>query len=140
MPEEGNFHRITLEDNWTTTHFRPSIPSFHPGPPTQLISLRSQYDTYPVPEYENNMVQHPNPYIEYIYRNVSEPSVFVGPFDFGQRPPQYYYPSSNILISPQFRQHSVSPLIPGSSSTHYVSNFDQQVCHGLSWPLEIPLN
>ena len=135
MPDEGNFRRMTLEDNRTTTHFRPPIPNFHPGPPTQLTSLRSQYDTYPVPEYGNYMVQHPNPYLEYpvgfdIHRNVSGPPVFVGPFDFGQRPPQYYYPSPNILISPQIPQHSVSPLIPGSSSTNYLGNFAQQVCHG----------
>jgi hypothetical protein len=63
------------------------------------------------------------------------------PYDFGQRPkPQYYYPSSSptppnstlLSESPQNFQHlSVSPLIPGSSSTHYLGN-DQQVRHGLS--------
>ena len=160
---------MIVEDNRTTTHFRPPIPNFHPGPPTQLTSLRSQYDPYPVPEYGNYMVQHPNPYIEYpvgfdIYGNVSGPSLYVGhlvgnlasnnryppqpmhsgpgpevhqhpgfPYDFGQRQtPQYYYPTPpNILISPQIPQHlSVSPLIPGSSSAHYLGNFDQQVCHG----------
>ena len=55
------------------------------------------------------------------------------PYDFGQRPtPQYYYPTPpNILVSPQIPQHlSVSPLIQGSSPTHYLGNFDQQVRHG----------
>ena len=160
---------MTVEDNRTTTHFRSPIPSFHPGPPTQLTPLRSQYDSYPVPEYGNYMVQHPNPYVEYpvgfdIYGHVSGPSLYVGhlvgnlasnnryplqpmqsgpgpevhqhpgfPYDFGQRPtPQYYYPTPpNILISPQIPQHfSASPLIPGSSSTHYLGNFDQQVRRG----------
>jgi hypothetical protein len=156
-----SFRRMTLEDNRSATHFRHPIP-FYPGPPTQLTPLRSQYDSYPVPEYGSYMVQHPNPYVEYPvgYGNVSGPSLYPGhpvgnlasnncyplqlgpgpevhqhpgfPYDFGQRPmPQYYYPTPpNMSISPQIPQHlSVSPLIPGSS-TRYMGNFDQQVCHG----------
>jgi len=74
---------MTVEDNRTAIQFKQPIPSFHPGPPTQLTPLRSQYDPYPVPEYGNYMVQHPNPYVEYpvgfdIYGNVSGPSLYLG--------------------------------------------------------------
>ncbi|KAF8798039.1 ARM repeat-containing protein [Phlegmacium glaucopus] len=160
-----NLRRMTAEDNRTAIQFKQPVPSFHPGPPTQLTPLRSQYDLYSVPEYGNYMAQHPNPYVEYpvgfdIYGNVSGPSLYLGhlvgnlapnnryplplqsihsgpgtevhhhpgfPYDFGQRPtPQFYYPTPNMLISPQIPQHlPVSPLIPGSS-TPYLSNFDQQ--------------
>lgn len=74
---------MTIEDNRTATHLRQPIPSFHPGPPTQLTPLRPQYEPYPVPEYGSYMVQHSNPYVEYpvgldIYGNVSGPSLYLG--------------------------------------------------------------
>lgn len=78
-----SLRRMPSDDNRTPTHFRQPIPSFHPGPSSQLTPLRSQYDPYPAPEYGGYMVQHPNPYVEYpvgfdIYGNVSGPSLYIG--------------------------------------------------------------
>ena len=85
-----------------STHFRPPIPIFHPGPPTQITMLWSQCGIYPRPQYGNNMVPHLNPYLEYpvgfdIYRNVSEPSHYVGHF-VGNLAHNNCHPSFTISI------------------------------------------
>jgi hypothetical protein len=122
---------MTLEDGRTATLFRPPIPRFHPGPPTQLTPLRSQYYPYPVPEYGNytmvQAVQHPNPYLEYpvefdIYGNVSGPSLYVGHLVGNLASNNhYYYPLQPIHSGagpePEVYQHPGFPYDFGQRPT-----------------------